>query len=86
MIRSKKTAIDGITIDSKTEAETEVKEGGVVMNEAAVILANISAELSTAREAVYRDNEMDMEYKDKAISAIDTAFRELDRAYSYLEE
>ena len=56
------------------------------MNEAAVILANISAELSTAREAVYRDDEMDGEYKDKAISAIDTAFRELDRAYSYLEE
>lgn len=56
------------------------------MNEAAVILANISAELSTAREAVHRDNEMDGEYKDKAISANNAAFRELDRAYSYLEE
>ena len=31
------------------------------MNEAAVILANISAELSTAREAIYRDKEMDMD-------------------------
>ena len=56
------------------------------MNEAAVILANISAELSTAREAVYRDNEMDMDCKDIALSAIDAAFRDLDRAYSYLEE
>ena len=56
------------------------------MNEAAVILANISAELSKAREAVYRDNEMDMDCKDRALSAIDAAFRELDRAYSYLEE
>lgn len=61
-------------------------KGGVVMNEAAVILANISAELSKAREAVYRDNEMDMDCKDRALSAIDAAFRELDRAYSYLEE
>lgn len=56
------------------------------MNEAAVILANISAELSKAREAAYRDNEMDMDCKDRALSAIDAAFRELDRAYSYLEE
>lgn len=60
--------------------------GQVDPEDAAVLLANISADLARAREAVYRDNEMDMEYKDKAISAIDTAFRELDRAYSYLEE
>lgn len=56
------------------------------MNEAAVILANISADLAKVREAVYRDNEMDMDCKDRALSAIDAAFRELDRAYSYLEE
>ena len=56
------------------------------MNEAAVILANISAELSKARVAVYRDNEMDMDCKDRALSAIDAAFRELDRAYSHLDD
>ena len=54
--------------------------------DAAVILANISADLARVREAVYRDNEMDMDCKDMALSAIDAAFRDLDRAYSYLEE
>lgn len=60
--------------------------GQVDPEDAAVLLANISADLAKVREAVYRDNEMDMDCKDRALSAIDAAFRELDRAYSYLEE
>ena len=60
--------------------------GQVDPEDAAVLLANISADLARVREAVYRDNEMDMDCKDMALSAIDAAFRDLDRAYSYLEE
>lgn len=60
--------------------------GQVDPEDAAVLLANISADLARVREAVYRDNEMDMDCKDRALSAIDAAFRDLDRAYRYLEE
>lgn len=60
--------------------------GQVDPEDAAVLLANISADLARVREAVYRDSEMDMDCKDRALSAIDAAFRDLDRAYSYLEE
>lgn len=60
--------------------------GQVDPEDAAVLLANISADLARVREAVYRDNEMDMDCKDRVLSAIDASFRELDRAYSYLEE
>lgn len=60
--------------------------GQVDPKDAAVLLANISADLARVREAVYRDSEMDMDCKDRALSAIDASFRELDRAYSYLEE
>lgn len=60
--------------------------GQVDPEDTSVLLANISADLARVREAIYRDNEMDMDCKDMALSAIDAAFRELDRAYSYLEE
>lgn len=60
--------------------------GQVDPEDAAVLLANISADLTRVREAIYRDNEMDMDCKDRVLSAIDAAFRDLDRAYSYLEE
>lgn len=60
--------------------------GQIEAEDAAVLLANISADLARVREAVYRDSEMDMDCKDRALSAIDAAFRELDKAYSYLEE
>ena len=60
--------------------------GQVDPEDVVVLLANISADLAKVRETVYRDNEMDMDCKDLALSAIDAAFRELDRAYSYLEE
>ncbi len=60
--------------------------GQVDPEDASVLLANISADLARVREAVYRDNEMDMDCKDRVLSAIDASFRELDRAYSYLEE
>lgn len=60
--------------------------GQVDPEAAAVLLANISADLARVREAIYRNNEIDMDCKDMALSAIDTAFRDLDRAYSYLEE
>lgn len=60
--------------------------GQVDPEDAAVLLANIPADLARVREAVYRDNEMDMDCKDRVLSAIDASFRELDRAYSYLEE
>mgnify|MGYP000075110373 FL=1 len=60
--------------------------GQVDPEDASVLLANISADLAKVREAVYRDNGLDMDCKDRALSAIDAAFRDLDRAYSYLEE
>lgn len=60
--------------------------GQVDPEDASVLLANISADLARVREAVYRDTEMDTDCKDRALSAIDAAFRDLDRAYSYLEE
>ena len=60
--------------------------GQVDPEDTSVLLANISADLARVREAIYRDNEMDMDCKDMALGAIDAAFRELDRAYSYLEE
>lgn len=60
--------------------------GQVDPEDASALLANISADLARVREAVYRDNEMDMDCKDRVLSAIDASFRELDRAYSYLEE
>lgn len=60
--------------------------GQVDPEDVAVLLANISADLARVREAVYRDDEMDMDCKDRVLSAIDASFRELDRAYSYLEE
>lgn len=60
--------------------------GQIEAEDASVLLANISADLARVREVVYRDNEMDMDCKDRALSAIDAAFRDLDRAYSYLEE
>lgn len=60
--------------------------GQVDPEDASVLLANISADLARVREAVYRDNEMDMDCKDRVLSAIDASFRDLDRAYSYLEE
>lgn len=60
--------------------------GQVDPEDASVLLANISADLARVREAVYRDNEMDMDCKDRVLSAIDASFRELNRAYSYLEE
>ena len=59
--------------------------GQVDPEDASVLLANISADLAKVREAVYRDK-LDMDCKDRALSAIDAAFRDLDRAYSYLEE
>lgn len=60
--------------------------GQVDPEDAAVLLANISADLARVREAIYRDSEMDIDCKDRALSAIDEAFRDLDLAYSYLEE
>lgn len=60
--------------------------GQVDPEDAAVLLANISADLARVRETVYRDSEMDTDCKDRALSAINAAFRDLDRAYSYLEE